>query len=55
MKDIQYVSSHREKQMTPEQQHILNHNIERDHVVKIMAFAGKGLTPDFSLHVHIHS
>ncbi|XP_076154729.1 F-box DNA helicase 1-like isoform X1 [Alosa pseudoharengus] len=34
----------RENQMTPEQQQILNHNTEEDHVVKIMAFAGTGKT-----------
>ncbi|XP_041939145.1 F-box DNA helicase 1-like isoform X2 [Alosa sapidissima] len=33
-----------ENQMTPEQQQILNHNTEEDHVVKIMAFAGTGKT-----------
>lgn len=33
----------REKQIqvTHEQQQILNHDIQRDHVVKIMAFAGE--------------
>uniref|UniRef100_A0A4W5QP50 F-box DNA helicase 1 n=1 Tax=Hucho hucho TaxID=62062 RepID=A0A4W5QP50_9TELE len=31
-------------QVTHEQQQILNHNIHRDHVVKIMAFAGTGKT-----------
>ncbi|XP_053544195.1 F-box DNA helicase 1 isoform X2 [Ictalurus punctatus] len=36
----------REKQIhvTHEQQQILNHDIQRDHVVKIMAFAGTGKT-----------
>ncbi|XP_062381691.1 F-box DNA helicase 1-like [Sardina pilchardus] len=34
----------RDNQMTPEQQQILNHNTEEDHVVKIMAFAGTGKT-----------
>ncbi|XP_042559110.1 F-box DNA helicase 1-like isoform X2 [Clupea harengus] len=38
------LSSHRENQLTQEQKQILNHNTERDHVVKIMAFAGTGKT-----------
>ncbi|XP_030626052.1 F-box DNA helicase 1-like [Chanos chanos] len=31
-------------QMSQEQQHILNHDVQSDHVVKIMAFAGTGKT-----------
>ncbi|KAM4615291.1 F-box DNA helicase 1 [Polymixia lowei] len=31
-------------QVTQEQQEVLNHDIQRDHVVKIMAFAGTGKT-----------
>ncbi|XP_049422659.1 F-box DNA helicase 1 [Epinephelus fuscoguttatus] len=31
-------------QLTREQQHILSHNIQEDHVVKIVAFAGTGKT-----------
>lgn len=40
------LSSHRENQLTQEQEQILNHNTEGDHVVKIMAFAGESLIPD---------
>ncbi|XP_036419690.1 F-box DNA helicase 1 isoform X2 [Colossoma macropomum] len=36
--------SQKQFQVTHEQQQILNHDIQRDHVVKIMAFAGTGKT-----------
>ncbi|XP_072529110.1 F-box DNA helicase 1 [Salminus brasiliensis] len=36
--------SEKQIQVTHEQQQILNHDIQRDHVVKIMAFAGTGKT-----------